>query len=249
MAILCELADQGVDYRVTQAGNAVRLYRNNVLHSQWNPAKPLAGKLWDLFLLTVMATEKQLQRVLVLGAGGGSVINLIHHFYPHSEVDAIDLDKNHLNIATQYFKVNTSQCQLIHADAIDWVKQYRGSRYDMIIDDVFSESDCVPYRCIVDRKDWAKKLVRHLKKDGVLVFNFADQKEWHKGLQRWRETLERFNIGIAQHDQCDNKIVHCSVNDISRQTIIEGVRQMQTKHYQTLITRGAFDYYARKAHT
>lgn len=247
MPVLLELADQGVYYRVTRAGKAVRLYRNNVLHSQWNPAKPLAGKLWDLFLLTAMATEKQLQKVLVLGAGGGSVINLIHHFYPHAEVDAIDLDKNHLDIATKYFKVNTSQCQLIHADAIHWVKQYRGSQYDMIIDDVFSESDCIPYRCIQSRKDWAEELVKHLKKDGILVFNFADQKEWHKDLQRWRATLGKFNTGIARHDQCDNKIVHCSINNISRQTILRGVRQIQTKHYHTQITRGTFDYYARKA--
>ena len=122
MAVIWEKNQGETNYKVTRAGSAIRLYRNNVLHSQWNPRKPISGKLWDLFLLSSFE-DRKLSRVLVLGAGGGAIVNLIHHYFPKAHVDAIDLDKVHLYVAKKYFKVSNKYCNIVHMEAQRWLKE------------------------------------------------------------------------------------------------------------------------------
>ena len=161
MAVLWQKQIHNTDYRVVNAGASVRLYRNNVLHSQWNPVHPVKGNLWELFLLTCLGSEK-LKRVLVLGVGGGAVINLIHRFFPQAEIDAVELDKTHISIAKKYFHINSAKCNLIHADALDWTKTCPIKSYDLIIDDVFHEASKVPFRSIEMSADWIKVLLNKI---------------------------------------------------------------------------------------
>jgi len=247
MSIRWSFENKNACYRVTQAGNAIRLYRNNVLHSQWNPNNPVSGKLWDLFLISALGTKKNLSRVLVLGVGGGSVINLIHCYYPDAEIEAVDFDKIHLKVARKYFKVNTKKCELVYADAEEWLRKYRGKKYDLIIDDVFNEIDNIPYRSIEGKKNWAKMLLKNLKHKGILVFNFADKKEWNKSLKLWKLSLAGKNIGIATQHKCDNRIVHISAEDISRKRITHVFQQHNYSKYIKYLNNGTISYRSIKS--
>ena len=233
-------------YRVTRAGNAIRLYRNNVLHSQWNPKRPVSGKLWDLFLISALGAKRDLSRILVLGAGGGSVINLIHTYFPDAYVDAIDLDKVHLKVAKKFFGLNTSKCQLIHDDAQSWLKKYNGKKYDLIIDDVFTESENIPFRSIQAKCEWMKQLLKNLNKNGVVVFNFADQKEWNKSRRAWKHLIGQFNVAIATHYLCENKIVHISKNDISYKNVMKTLKENHCNNYLKYFNNGTISYQSRK---
>ncbi len=163
MTVIWKKTKGETKYKVTQAGGAIRLYRNKVLHSQWNSSKPVSGKLWDLFLLSSF-TGKPITRVLVLGAGGGAAINLVHHFFPKCYVDVIDMDKTHLSIARKFFKVSEKYCKLIHDDVENWLKENRNNKYDLIINDVFFESDSIPYRSIQAKELWVEDLLGRLNK-------------------------------------------------------------------------------------
>ncbi len=239
MSVEWEQQYNGAIYRVIRFGNTVRLYRNYVLHSQWNFKQPVSGKLWDLFLISALGLNKNLSRVLVLGAGGGSVINLIHHFYPDAHIHAIDFDKTHLNVAKKYFKINAKKCVLIHADAEAWLLS-NNQRYDLIIDDVFSETDNIPYRSIDSKKHWVTLLSKHLGANGILVFNFADNAEWKKNYKLWQASLVEKNIAIATHHKCDNKIVHISNEEISLTNIKPNIQQH--RDYLKYIRRRIFSY-------
>ena len=245
MSIVWSQHDSGASYKVTRAGNAIRLYRNNVLHSQWNHKRPVSGQLWELFLITTLCLKADLQRVLVLGVGGGSVINLIHYFYPEAKVDAIDLDKVHLAIAKKYFKLNTEQCKLINADAQKWLKNYKGAKYDLIIDDVFNELNNIPYRSIQDNSEWLKLLTNNIQKDGVLVFNFADKNEWIKNSKSWYSVIKKYNVGIASHQKCENKIIHLSRDDISYKRIITILKEKNHSKYIRNFQNNVYNYSSR----
>ena len=81
MSIVWEQVQGGTRYQVRRAGGSLRLYTNGVLHSQYNAARPLTGSVWDL--LTVPAfllAPGAVQRVLVLGIGGGAVIQQLRRF-------------------------------------------------------------------------------------------------------------------------------------------------------------------------
>jgi len=244
MAILWKKTKGGTKYKVTQAGNAIRLYRNNVLHSQWNARKPVSGKLWDLFLLSSLGGERSISKVLVLGAGGGAIINLIHHFFPTCHVDAIDIDETHLYLARKYFKVSKKYCTLTHADVRTWLAANQGEKYDLIIDDVFFESDSTPYRSVQAQAIWVQDLLRRLTKQGSLVINFADKKEWKKSRKELIQgpVAKLYRFAIATHYACDNKIVHISKQMLSGKSIKQNLNNDSCRQYMRYLNNGTFTY-------
>ncbi len=244
MTVIWEKIKGNTRYKVAKVGNAVRLYRNKVLHSQWNASKPVSGKLWDLFLLSSLDNEKPIKKVLVLGAGGGSIINLIHHFFPKCYVDAIDLDDTHLYIARKYFKVSKKYCTLIHDDVKAWLEINQSEKYDLIIDDVFFESDSIPYRSIQAQASWVEKLLTMLNKQGVLVINFADKKEWAKSRKQLmqKKLTEKYQFGVATHYACDNRIIHVSENELSNKAIKKNLNNKSRQQYMRNLNDGTITY-------
>ena len=74
MALVWEKRVGHNHYQVRTHGATVRLYSNGVFHSQWNPRDPLKGSLWELLLLPAFfLPHGQVQRVLLLGVGGGAL--------------------------------------------------------------------------------------------------------------------------------------------------------------------------------
>jgi len=101
MAVLWQHQSVGKRYRVTQAGQTVRLYRDDVCHSQWNSRNPFSGRLWDLFCLSLF--QHKIENVCVLGVGGGTVIKALMSLFPGVNIVGVDLDKVHLYIAREFF--------------------------------------------------------------------------------------------------------------------------------------------------
>jgi spermidine synthase len=163
-------------YEVRTAGRSRRLYTNGVFHSQYHPERAHSGGVWDL--LTVPAFFKpsgRVQRVLLLGVGGGSVIHLLRHFVAPSEIVGVELSQTHLQIAKKFFGIKKSMASLHHADAVEWLTNYEGPPFDMIIDDLFG-NDAGTERAVPADSPWCKTLLQNLSHNGILVMNFIGHK-------------------------------------------------------------------------
>lgn len=168
-------------YQVRTAGNTRRLYTNGVFHSQFNPAKPISGSVWDLLFLPSFIVERgRPLRVLVLGVGGGSVIRLIQHFLAVEQIIGVDLDRHHLHVAKTYFGVNHDSVALIEGNAIEYVDHYQGPEFDLIIDDLFGDDDGEPERAVEVTESWFNRLASLLSSTGMLVFNFDRERAYKK---------------------------------------------------------------------
>ena len=195
MAIIWQKIISGVDYQVRSAGNTRRLYTDGVFHSQFNPTRPVTGSVWDLLLLPAFFHQPdKLKRVLVLGVGGGAVINQLTTFFPQIEVVGVELNPTHLLVAKRYFGVGgcgsgKSKVTLLEADAVTWLTAYRGPKFDLIIDDLFGEQDGEPCRAIEADASWCQQLKRRLKSDGTLVMNFDTPQARRKCY--WQELSRR----------------------------------------------------------
>lgn len=244
MAVIWKKTKANNKYKVTRVGGAIRLYRNKVLHSQWNANKPVSGKLWDLFLLSSFDSKKSINRVLVLGAGGGAIINLIHHFFPKCHVDAIDLDDTHLYVASKFFKVSKKYCTLIHDDVKSWLAVNQSKQYDLIIDDVFFESNNIPYRSVKAQALWVESLLDRLRKQGSLVINFADKKEWANSRKQLiqRGLTNEYQFAMATHYACDNKIVHMSKKRLAKKVIKKNLNNDSCRQYMVYFNDGIIGY-------
>ena len=140
MSLLWEKRTAGAHYQVRQAGRSLRLYTNGVFHSQYNPRRPVTGSVWDLLWLPAFFyPPDKLQRILVLGVGGGAVIRHLRRFIQPEKIVGVELSKIHLSIARRFFGIGGDDVELYQADAVDWVERYSGPPFDMIIDDLFTD--------------------------------------------------------------------------------------------------------------
>lgn len=178
MSLLWEHQHLDTHYSVRSSGGAIRLYTNRVFHSQWNPRVPFSGGIWDCLSLPALHKQPgQIGRVLLLGVGGGAVINQLQEIDSSVSVTAIELDEQHLKIARNWFKVGGENISLIHDDAISWLYSYDGPPFDIIIDDLFGHDEGEPIRACALELSWLELMYRHLNDDGLLVANCINSVE------------------------------------------------------------------------
>ena len=178
MSILWEQDVGCTNYQLRQAGNSLRLYTNGVFHSQYNPRRPVTGSVWDLlFLPAFFYPPDSIRRVLVLGVGGGAVIQQLRRFIQPDSIVGVELSATHLYLAKRFFGVSGDDVELVRADAVDWVNRYRGPVFDIVIDDLFGHVDGETQRSVFADRSWVSSLTRCLSSDGMIVCNFASRLE------------------------------------------------------------------------
>jgi len=178
MSIVWERLQGDTRYQVRRAGASLRLYTNGVLHTQYNPRRPLTGSVWDLLTLAAfLRPPGQVQRVLVLGIGGGAVIQQLRHFVHPQSLVGVELSGVHLSIARRFFGVRGGDVHLVRADAVRWLRGYRGEPFDLIVDDLFADADGQPERAVAADGRWSRLLLRHLTPAGILAVNFPTRQE------------------------------------------------------------------------
>lgn len=133
---------------VRKAGKSLRLYTDGTFHSQFNPARLIENNLWDLLWLPVLAAPLPPRRVLVLGVGGGAVLGKLRRLLPGALRIGVDISARHLTIARRIFKVGGQNSLLLQADALEFVKYYRGPGFDLIVDDLFASNGGEPERVV-----------------------------------------------------------------------------------------------------
>lgn len=160
----------------------MRLYTDGIFHSQWNPNQPVGGNIWELlFLPALFGDPVKINRVLVLGVGGGAVINLLNRFIKPASITGLDLDAVHLKLARRYFRAETANTRLLRAEARQWVENYTDSPFDLVIEDLFrADAAGEPVRAIRADKEWLLELRRITSMRGVLVMNHESPRQLKK---------------------------------------------------------------------
>jgi len=178
MALVWRKKAAGVLYEVRSAGNSLRLYTDGVFHSQYNPKNILTGHVWDLLMIPAFFySSSTIQRVLVLGVGGGATLHMLRYFVAPKKIIGVELNPVHLSVARRFFNLNHKSIELIQADAISWLENYRGEGFDMIVDDLFAEKDGEPISVVKANRKWFAGMLKHLNKNGIIVRNFLSKEE------------------------------------------------------------------------
>ncbi len=108
-------------------------------------------------------------KVLVLGLGGGSVIQTLRQQFKHTgSITAVEIDPVIVQIALEEFKLSEDNKLNIHTvDAFDFVKQI-SSVFDLIIVDLFIDTQ-VPDQFYAT--DFWNTLIQQLSERGKILFN------------------------------------------------------------------------------
>lgn len=169
MAVIFNKTAGGQRYEIRTAGNTIRLYTNNVLHTQYHPDRRVTGGVWDLLALPALALG-QVKRVLLLGVGGGAAIHLLRDWCPGVHITGIELNPIHLQLARRFFKLEGRDIKLIEGDARVFVEHYQGEPFDLVIEDLFGGNG-VPDRSFAADRLWCTALGALVNQQGAMVIN------------------------------------------------------------------------------
>lgn len=229
MAIVWSQRIESNHYEVRSAGATLRLYRNGVNHSQWNPNRPLSGCIWDLLAIPALYRDAgRVDSVLVLGFGAGSVGRQLRELIAPSRIVGLDLDPIHLSIADGFFEC-AEGCDLIAADAVEWVQcGGDGSRFDVIIDDIYSEDSGIPFRCAPLDVSWFWQLTDLLNVSGILIMNLVEpDRVKHLAPLNDSKLKERYPYAIQiKMEGYENRIVAFSAESFDRTVLLEHLKRV-----------------------
>lgn len=211
MAIIWSRTIESNHYEVRSAGATLRLYRNGVHHSQYNPSRPLGGSIWDLLVLPALHFPKGFVRdALILGFGAGAAGRVMQELMEPEQVVGVELDPIHLSIAEGFFECSQG-CELVAGDAVEWVESEsaEGPQYDYILDDLYAEADGLPVRCAPFDLNWFQRLAAMVRPGGMLVFNTVEpDKVPHLAIMIDPELRARFqHVRSYRLDGYENRVV------------------------------------------
>lgn len=113
--------------------------------------------------------------VLLIGLGGGAVVQFLNRNFPDVRVDAVEIDPEVVRVARDYFGTTSgARTRIIVADGRDYLER-SAERYDVILLDAFLHpregTDAVGHPLSLQTEAFYRSLHERLRPGGVAVFN------------------------------------------------------------------------------
>lgn len=124
----------------------------------------IVKSIWKASLKKIR--KRDVRSVLVLGLGGGTVVNLIKEFWPNAKIKGVDIDKKIVDLGIKYLGLNKADVDVKIGDAQNYSPG--GKLFDLIIVDLYN-GDNYPKKFATEKyMHFIKSLVN---KSGMAIFN------------------------------------------------------------------------------
>lgn len=116
----------------------------------------------------VFRQVRDVSKCLMLGLGGGTVVQLIKARWPQAKIVGVEIDPEIIKVGKKYFRLGKiADLEIVEVDAFEWVKTQR-SIFDLVIVDLYL-GDKFPPQAEEDK--FLAKVKKLLSKDGMAIFN------------------------------------------------------------------------------
>ncbi len=162
------------DIRVIREWGGMKLLVNGSRQSG-----PYIRGLWEkAFTRFPLKDIGGVKTILVLGLGGGTVIELLAKRYPTANITAVDIDPAMIAIAKEYFGIDKiPNVRLVRADAKQFVERAKKDAYDLVIVDLFIGREIPGF---VESEQFYRSLKEVRTPDGVIILNYLRELEYQK---------------------------------------------------------------------
>jgi spermidine synthase len=135
-----ETAQQYVRVVQHQDGSRVlELNEGQAAHSFYRPGAYLTDDYWDSLLVLPFASRATPPRkIAILGNAAGTAARSYGHFYPQTQVDAVEIDPKLTEIGRRYFDLHNPRMTVYGEDARPWLQRSSGG-YDLIVVDAYRQ--------------------------------------------------------------------------------------------------------------
>jgi len=112
---------------------------------------------------------KKIKNILILGLGGGTVIDLLLQKYPEAKFTGVEIDEKIIFIAKKFFNLgNKDYLEIVNENAFVFCKKQE-QKFDRIIIDLYKGSKRPSFFV---EKEFLESIKKRLDKNGVVVFNW-----------------------------------------------------------------------------
>ncbi|HRK58782.1 MAG TPA: fused MFS/spermidine synthase [Candidatus Kapabacteria bacterium] len=141
------------------------------------------------------------KHILILGLGGGSVIQTIREvFHSKAHITAVEIDRLMIDIAQQEFGIDRyAPLTIIHDDAIVFM-QHSKQLYNLIIVDVFVQ-ETIPEECL--SADFLRRIAQSLTIGGTIIFNTMRDSIEKSTLDSLYDTFKNNGLSVRIIDRVD----------------------------------------------
>ena len=122
-------------------------------------------------IFDALAHIPKMERILIIGIGGGSLPMAIRETYPETQIDAVELDQEVVNVALRYFQFKPDEKLAVFAeDGRVFIRKMRHQniKYDAIILDAFDKDYIPEHMTSIEFIAQAKST---LTDDGIILAN------------------------------------------------------------------------------
>jgi spermidine synthase len=163
---LCGLA------RVTQDRDGIRTLRFGKNGPRQSIVKPgdlnYLGLPYTKSAMIGLAFAQNVDRVLVIGVGGGSIPMFLRKHYPSAHIDVVDIDPQIIALAKQYFNFAENRSLRSHAqDGRTFIENVQ-KPYDLIFLDAFTAAGIPKH---LATKEFLLAMKNALKTSGAIITN------------------------------------------------------------------------------
>ena len=96
----------------------LELNEGQAVHSLYRPGSYLTGDYWDEFLVLPFAAQPRPPRaVAILGNAAGTTARALGHYFPHTRVDAVEIDPELTKLGRRWFDLRNPRMRVHHEDA------------------------------------------------------------------------------------------------------------------------------------
>ena len=204
-----------------------------------NKTQQSAMLLNNPFLLIHQYTQAMLlptcwlkpKNVLVLGLGSGSIVKHLYNYFSDVVIDAVELRKDVIDIASKYFLMPDADKRLrIYNDsAFDWLDIHSSDKsYDLIIVDMFLTTK-QGKDITIDMSKYINILHNMLDSNGVAVFNHLGDNIF--SYPSYHNLLDIFSRDLFMVDiESTNSIIYASRGNVPKQMASDSLRDYEMEY-------------------
>jgi spermidine synthase len=147
---------------------AMELNEGQAVHSLWRPGSYLTGDYWDgLTVLPAVGGRAEPRKVAILGNAGGTVARAYGHYFPRTQVDAVEIDGALTDLGREYLGLRNAHMDVYEEDARPWLEASAGG-YDAILVDAYRQP-YIPF--YLTTEEFFRLAADRLAPGGVVIVN------------------------------------------------------------------------------
>jgi spermidine synthase len=162
--------EYGVVVVTEQGDKRILCFGSELQQSSIYTQKPfhLVHEYTQIMLLGLVFNE--VKNIGILGLGGGGLVNCLHHYYPNTKIQVMEIRQLVIDVAFDWFYLpETENIRVICDDANEHVKKLEPAGTDLLLCDLYEAQGMSEVQVQVD---FIRGCHQSLSNNGCMVINF-----------------------------------------------------------------------------